>query len=64
MIHLAGALHLQVTFEGVETKAQMEILGSLVPEGMETAIQGYIFSRPLPPDRVPQFFASELPDVF
>lgn len=64
MIHLAGNLQMELTFEGVETRDQLERLKNLIPAGMDAAIQGYIFSRPLPPERILQFLASELPDVF
>ncbi|TDY57035.1 PAS domain S-box-containing protein/diguanylate cyclase (GGDEF)-like protein [Aminivibrio pyruvatiphilus] len=64
MIHLAGSLGMELTFEGVETREQLEKLRSLIPGGMSASIQGYLFSRPLPPERIPQFLASELPDVF
>jgi len=64
MIHLAANLRMEVTFEGVETMEQLKKLRRLIPEGMAASIQGYIFSRPLPPERIPQFVVSELPDVF
>ncbi|NCB17906.1 MAG: EAL domain-containing protein, partial [Synergistales bacterium] len=64
MIHLAGSLGMELTFEGVETSEQLEKLRSLIPGGMSASIQGYIFSRPMPPERILQFLASELPDVF
>lgn len=64
MIHLAGSLHIGLTFEGVETRDQLEKLKHLIPEGMETSVQGFLFSRPLPPERIPLFLTSELPDIF
>ena len=44
IIHLAHSLHLQLVAEGIETKAQLEMLRSLgCQEG-----QGYFYSKPLP----------------
>ena len=48
MISLAGALHIDVVAEGIETIEQLTALRDL---GCERA-QGFLFSRPLPPDRI------------
>ena len=52
-ISLAHSLGLDVVAEGVETKAQLDYLTSL---GCDV-IQGYYFSRPLPPREAEQFLA-------
>lgn len=64
VVHLAHSLQMGLTFEGVETKTQLDSLKSLIPPKMDTCVQGYLFSRPLPPERIPLFIASELPEVF
>ena len=51
MIDLAHALRLKVIAEGVETTAQRGILEDL---GCE-AVQGFLFSRPLPAEAVEEF---------
>lgn len=50
MIELAHRLNLQVVAEGVEDEAQFHILRHF---GCD-AIQGYMFSRPVPVDKLPQ----------
>ena len=64
VVHLAHSLQMGLTFEGVETKTQLDSLKDLIPSKMNTCVQGYLFSRPLPPERIPLFVASELPEVF
>jgi diguanylate cyclase (GGDEF)-like protein len=54
IISLAHRLDLNVIAEGVETEAQKEILRSLNCEHG----QGYLFSRPLPPDKVINWIAN------
>jgi predicted signal transduction protein with EAL and GGDEF domain/CheY-like chemotaxis protein len=49
IIALGRALRLRVVAEGVETLRQMEVLHRLGCSVM----QGYLFSRPLPPDQFP-----------
>ena len=53
IISLAHSLQLEVVAEGVETVEQAKFLGLLKCDGM----QGYLFSRPLPPEEVPQCLA-------
>ncbi|OUD12702.1 sensor domain-containing protein [Thioflexithrix psekupsensis] len=55
IVALAHSLHLQVTAEGVETRAQMAFLKSLKCE----EIQGYLISRPLPADQFIAFIQQE-----
>jgi EAL domain-containing protein (putative c-di-GMP-specific phosphodiesterase class I) len=49
IISLAHSLNLSVVAEGVETEEQFSSLGTLKCD----EVQGYLFSRPLPPDDVP-----------
>ncbi|MGI4758306.1 MAG: putative bifunctional diguanylate cyclase/phosphodiesterase [Janthinobacterium lividum] len=51
---LAHAMGLRVVAEGVETEGQRQLLSAM---GCEYG-QGYLFSRPLPSDAVPQFLRS------
>ena len=51
VISLARSLGLQVVAEGVETQAQLDFLR----EHDCDVIQGFYFSRPLPPQRLPDF---------
>ncbi len=53
IVGLAQSLRLQVVAEGVETDEQLEYLRAL---GCD-AVQGFIFSRPLPPESVEAFVA-------
>ena len=48
IIAMAGSLGMKIVAEGVETQAQLETLGHL---GCQV-VQGYLFSRPLPPQAV------------
>lgn len=48
---LAHRLHLTVVAEGVETQSQLNIL---IGQGCDT-VQGYFFSRPLPPQELAAF---------
>ena len=47
-VHLAHSIDLEVIHEGVETMEQLSFFRSIACEQM----QGYLFSRPLPPDEV------------
>lgn len=55
IITLAHSLDLKVVAEGVETVEQLEFLRSLKCDEM----QGYLFSRPLPPDEVTKLWKEE-----
>ena len=59
IIRMAQALGMQTTAEGVETSAQLEFLRS---QGCDEA-QGYLFSRPLPADRVSHLLDTYTPWV-
>ena len=50
---MAESLHLKVVAEGVETKEQLELLKKM---GCEE-VQGYYYSRPLPPEGIAAFLA-------
>lgn len=52
IINLAHALKLRVVAEGIETKAQLNLLRGL---GCDE-IQGYLISKPLQHDKIPAFF--------
>lgn len=56
IIGLAGSLSLDILAEGVETRAQLDVLLGL---GCEK-FQGYLFSRPLAPESVEQIFRPQL----
>ncbi len=55
ILDIAGNLKLQVIAEGVETERQMTMLKNA---GCDY-VQGYYFSRPLPPDEFEHFIAKE-----
>jgi diguanylate cyclase (GGDEF)-like protein/PAS domain S-box-containing protein len=55
IIELAHTLGMKVIAEGVESRVQAEQLKEM---GCELA-QGYYFSKPLPPEGVPEFLAGE-----
>ncbi|MCM2358556.1 MAG: EAL domain-containing protein [Geobacteraceae bacterium] len=55
LIRMARGLHMHVTAEGVETEGQQEMLKSLDCEEM----QGYLFSRPLPPEELEKLLEKE-----
>jgi predicted signal transduction protein with EAL and GGDEF domain len=54
IVELAHTLGMEVVAEGVETEEQAALLADL---GCDFA-QGYLFSRPLPPDAVSEFLAN------
>jgi diguanylate cyclase (GGDEF)-like protein len=56
VIALAHSLRMQVVAEGVENEAQLEFLRA---EGCDE-IQGYLVSRPVPPEQIPEFLAARL----
>ncbi len=58
IIAMANTLQLEIVAEGVETKAQMDLLQRL---GCQT-MQGYYFSQALNPDAVPGLLAAEISD--
>ena len=51
MIKIADLLEVPIIAEGVETKEQMELLKNM---GCEV-IQGYYFSKPVPPEEFEKF---------
>jgi diguanylate cyclase (GGDEF)-like protein len=55
VIHMAHALNLETVAEGVETPEQLALLREL---GSDYA-QGYLFSRPQPPDAIEALLAGE-----
>ncbi|NWJ95089.1 MAG: EAL domain-containing protein [Chloroflexi bacterium] len=54
--NLSHTLNMRVVAEGVETKAQMEFLRTI---GCEEG-QGYLFSKPLPPNELENLIDSNL----
>jgi diguanylate cyclase len=56
IIAMAKSLDLRVIAEGVETEAQLAVLDEM---GCD-AIQGYLFSRPVPPEEVESFVREAL----
>lgn len=57
VIRMAGALGLQTLAEGVETEGQLAFLRR---QGCQ-AVQGYLFSRPLPAKDFPEFVLARMP---
>jgi EAL domain-containing protein (putative c-di-GMP-specific phosphodiesterase class I) len=55
VLQLVRACGLEAVWEGVETAEQAGILRGL---GCRSA-QGYYFSRPVPPDQIPQLLADQ-----
>ena len=58
VITMAHALKLRVVGEGIETESQLELLARL---GCDAA-QGYLISRPLPPDEITAFLVHQRAD--
>ncbi len=56
MIDVAGFMGMTTVAEGVETKEQLDLLGQA---GCDV-IQGYYFSKPVPPDEFEQFIEKEM----
>ena len=56
IIKLAKALHLSILAEGVETKAQSQILR----QAGCPIIQGYLFSKPVPREEIDQMMESQI----
>ena len=59
MIDIARLLEVPVIAEGIETKEQMELLKKL---GCDI-IQGYYFSKPLPPEEFAVLIEKELKET-
>jgi len=57
IIAMAHALGLEVVAEGIETEAQRQVL---LEQGCD-AMQGYLFSRPVPPDQLVPFLTTRPP---
>ena len=57
IIAMAHALGLEVVAEGIETEAQRQVL---MEQGCD-AMQGYLFSRPVPADQLGPFLATRPP---
>ena len=57
IIALTHALKFKVVAEGVETEAQSQLLRLLACD----EAQGYLFSRPVPADRIEAILSSGLP---
>lgn len=55
LVYLARSLNMQIVAEGVETEAQSDSLS----EEKYDLLQGYLFSRPLPLERLRDFFAKD-----
>ena len=58
IVDLAHALNLHTVAEGIETKAQLEMLKAL---GCELG-QGYLFSRPVPAGDIPRLLSPQGPE--
>ena len=56
IVAMAHALGLRVIAEGVETRAQLAV----IVEKQCDIVQGYIFSRPLPPQEIPALLSGPL----
>ena len=56
IIAIAHHLKLTVVAEGVENEAQLAFLHMHACDG----VQGFLFSKPLPPDEIPQFIGNSL----
>ena len=58
VVSIARALGMTTTAEGVETEAQHEFLAAL---GCDE-VQGYLFSAPVPIEKLAEFIADWVPD--
>ena len=56
IMHMAGELNLELTVEGIETTTELDTIRSLAPRGRDILLQGYLFSRPIPPDTFSSLF--------
>ena len=56
IMHMAGELNLELTVEGIETTAELDAIRSLAPRDGDIMLQGYLFSRPVPPDTCSSLF--------
>jgi EAL domain-containing protein (putative c-di-GMP-specific phosphodiesterase class I) len=57
VVQLAHSIGMEVVAEGVETREQVEFL----KESGCDVLQGYYFSRPLPPEEIRQVVLGEIP---
>lgn len=64
MIHLAQELKFEFTVEGVETLPQFEAILQLISGENDAFIQGFLFSRPLSPEKIPPLLSFSFPDIF
>ncbi|QGU95647.1 EAL domain-containing protein [Clostridium bovifaecis] len=60
LIELAHILNMDVIAEGVETEAQLEVLKAQQCD----KIQGYLFSKPLPPDKLEYLFSRKQISIY
>ena len=60
IMHMAGELNLELTVEGIETTTELDTIRSLAPRGRDILLQGYLFSRPIPPDTFSSLFNRNL----
>jgi len=59
IIEMAHQLGFKVVAEGVETEAQLQVLGELNCD----TLQGFLFSRPLPPEGYSSYLRDRLRSI-